>query len=131
MKLKDKEISVFGIISTLMLISGITIFFKPVVSIVCAFVILILVIYWTKGLSDELIQKACKRKTGKEFYGNTKDSFNILLGLNGVCCLIHVIKFFTSEFDLVVGLSLLFLLVSIGILIYMRKDFVDLGKVIL
>lgn len=131
MKLKDKEISVFGVISTLILISGITIFFKPVVSIVCAFVVLILVIYWTKGLSDELIQKACKQKTGKEFYGNTKDSFNILLGLNGVCCLIHVIKFFTSEFDLVVGLSLLFLLVSIGILVYMRKDFVDLGKVIL
>ena len=62
MKLKDKEISVFGVISTLMLISGITVFFKPVVSIVCAFIVLILVIYWTKGLSDELIQKACKQK---------------------------------------------------------------------
>lgn len=131
MKLKSKEISVFGVISILILISGVIVFFKPVVSIVCTFVMLILIIYWTKGLSDELIQKACKQKTGKEFYGNTKDSFNILLGLSVICGFIHIIKFFTSGFDLVIGLSLLFLLISIGILIYMRKDFVDLGKVIL
>ena len=131
MKLKDKEISVFGVISTLILISGVTIFFEPVISIVCVFVALVFIIYWTKDLSDELIQKTCKQKTGKEFYGNTKDSFNILLGLNGVCSFIHLIKFFTSGFDLVVGLSLLFLLISIGILVYMRRDFVDLGKAIL
>lgn len=131
MKLKDKEISVFGVISTLILISGVTIFFEPVISIVCVFVALVFIIYWTKDLSDELIQKTCKHKTGKEFYGNTKDSFNILLGLNGVCGFIHLIKFFTSGFDLVVGLSLLFLLISIGILVYMRRGFVDLGKAIL
>lgn len=132
MKLKDKEISVFGVISTLILISGVTIFFEPVISIVCVFVALVFIIYWTKDLSDELIQKTCKQKTGKEFYGNTKDSFNILLGLNGVCGFIHLIKFFTSGFDLVVvGLSLLFLLISIGILLYMRRGFVDLGKAIL
>ena len=131
MKLKDKEISVFGVISTLILISGVTIFFEPVISIFCVFVALVFIIYWTKDFSDELIQKTCKQKTGKEFYGNTKDSFNILLGLNGVCGFIHLIKFFTSGFDLVVGLSLLFLLISIGILVYMRRDFVDLGKAIL